>query len=75
MKQPTQPIINSRWVVIKAMARLPYDTAEQRDELLKQAKDWDEHLDDEQHQAVYFYRFKTPLARGVLSGEAANAKK
>ena len=59
MKQPKRAvIINSAPHELSHMARLPYNSEEERQALLEQASDWDEHLDDVQHQAIYFYKFK-----------------
>ena len=69
MKQPKRAvIINSAPHELSHMARLPYNSEEERQALLEQASDWDEHLDDVQHGAVYFYKFKTSQ-REVLSRE------
>ena len=55
---PINPSEQKDRTVIKAMARISYETEKERTALLEQSKLWAMAREDCEHRAVYFYKFK-----------------
>ena len=52
-------IINDRPQKVQAIGRFFYETPQQKEAIMRNnATGWDEHLDDEQHQVVWYYRYE-----------------